>query len=851
MRRVLTLGLVVGTVLAASGGATSAAAETVTVGPGLSIADSVLLTTAFQLDAAADAIPVPMTVSGTITLSEAGLEPKLYDAFYCYSGCDGIQQSSGLAFGHDAGTGGDIAYQDITVFVKGNTSGNFVATPAYSETHTYTFPFVCDENSRIVCGQLRAIGVPFADPPADVIASGSLTVALDTGAPPSDRCAAVEGRVSDQEAKPVPGAHVRLESAGTILDEAGTGTDGRYRLAVPPEAGADLRVVLLAEEWAHSPSRFRVMVGTDVIGVASPPIDPTADTCTQDFAMAGLAAGMTPIPPNANVPAAFGAYQAVDAAWTLAVRLGSEPAVGLPLPVFLSCERAQPPGGVVCPVDPGVHFFFTETRQPYIAVSSTPSASGPADMANMLGHEFGHFFMWSAFGEIPRAAGNTNHGGYYVNPSSSDAWTEGFASFYSLMVRREVSGVPEATVVGSRGDMEPDAPAWQAAGRFEEFAVVGILLDLVDGPGASAGGPDHPVTGEVLINDGNDLFVAEVPPGTAVGTPWRMDLVDSAGRRLRTIRGAVVEWRGVRLAIGSLPAIPYQRLSLALRPAGRPLDDDPITGDLFALWPAILNYRSPNPASAAYGNHVFDVQDLYHVSQLLYGSDRDRDGNGVVDVDEIFARHGFFADTDGGASDRIWDLGERAGFSSHTESTVGPDRYPPMIPRSSPPVLPELQARIDTGGVDATALVQVEFPEDDASFATLVTPDAQGMVPLPVPPEASGGRVSVIVLAEGYGPALALEVEAGTFWPQAERNAGHSFLSATVVMEPGVVVPGELGAAGDGGSVGWLLWAFLVVALIVVAVVAVVALVRRRGSGPPSLAGLPPAPPMPPPADPT
>ena len=308
----------------------------------------------------------------------------------------------------------------------------------------------------------------------------------------------------------------------------------------------------------------------------------------------------------------------------------------------------------------------------------------------------------------------------------------------------------------------------------------------------------------------------------------------------------------MRLAIGSLPAIPYQRLSLALRPFGRPLDDDPIAGDLFALWPAILNFRSQNPASASAGNHLFDVGELYGVSQLLYGSDRDRDGNGVVDVDEIFARHGFFGDTSGGVSNRTWDRGERVGLSSHTELTVGPDAYPAMVPRSSPPVLPELQARIDTGDVEATALVQVEFPEDDASFATLVTPDAQGMVPLPVPPEASGGRVSVIMLAEGYGPVLALEVQAETFWPEAERNAGRSFLSATVVMEPGVVVPGELAAAEDGGSAGWLLWALLLVALIVVVAVA---LVRRRGSGPPSLAGVPPAPPMPPsmppPADPS
>jgi hypothetical protein len=237
-----------------------------------------------------------------------------------------------------------------------------------------------------------------------------------------------------------------------------------------------------------------------------------------------------------------------------------------------------------------------------------------------------------------------------------------------------------------------------------------------------------------------------------------------------------------------------------------------------------LNFRSDKPASVSANNHLFDVQDLYRASQLLFGSDRDGDGNGIPDVDEIFNRHGFFGDTKGGVSNRTFHAGEPPGLSSHTETSVGPNVFPAMVPRTSPQVLPEMQARIDTGGVEATALVQVDFPDPDgdASFAMLVNPDAHGLVALPVPPPGSGAKVSVIMLADGHQPAPALEVDPDTFWPEAERNPGQSFLSASVVLEPGDVLLGAApeSTAQDGGLpsvflVGLLLFLALDVALVV------------------------------------
>lgn len=788
-------------------------AETIVVPAGLTEADAVPVASAFPIDQhTGESIVVPMTVSGTITLLEPSLEPQLHDAFYCYSGCDGIEQEDGLAFAHDWSP---QEYRQITAFVKGNTSGNFVATPPYDESHSYTFEFVCDENAQISCGSLTALGVPFADPAAGLTAEGSLTVSIN-GGPPASGCTTIDGRVTDRESKPIADAHVKLVSGGVTLDEAATGADGLYRFGAPTGAGADLHVEILAEERSHAPSRFRIMHGTETIGAAGPPIDP-AVSCTQPLALTSAAETFTRIPSGSiDLAAAFDAYQSIHAAWTLAARMQPEPDRGLPLPVFLNCETSTPPVGVLCP-KPGVHFFTVEGVQPFIAVDTALSSSAPADMANMLGHEFGHFFMWSAFGQIPFFPGNVGHAGYYVNRSSADAWTEGFASFFSLMVRRQVSREPGSVVVGSAGDMELDGKAWQASGQYEEFAVVGTLLDLADTSGEAGLTPERPIASTVLINDARDLFVVEAPAGTATGTPWRAEIVSSTGTRLRTINGTVVDWNGIRLAIGKLPAIPFGEVHVVLRPGAAVTDDDPIAGDLFTLWNAILNFRSSRPESAAANNHLFDVAELYRAAQLLHGSDRDDDGDGEPDLDEIFRAHGFFDDIDGGTSNLRWDPGERIGGTSHSAIVVGDQSYPAFIPRTQPPDLLELKAHLDTGGIDATALVHVDVPEpdQDASFSILTPITSDELAALPVPPPDSGATVSVIAMADGYQPAVALEVDPATFWADADENPGRTFLAGSAQLVPGDLLPAgdaDPAPSGGGGVPTWLLAAIIVAA---------------------------------------
>lgn len=592
-------------------------------------------------------------------------------------------------------------------------------------------------------------------------------------------CSVVEGRVTDRESNPVRFAHVQLFAAGTVVEEVATGTDGRYRLSVPGGTKEELKVVLLAEEWSHTPSRFRVMFGGKVVGGESGPVVPPG--CVQDFPMANLPSSISVLVP-VDLPPVFDVYQTLEASWALASRLSPEPTEGLPLPVFVSCKRSSLPFGY-CPKEARAH--FSANPQPYVALNAEVTNQKPSELAYPVAHEFGHYFMWSAFGATPHFPGDENHAGYYANRSSSDAWVEGFASFYSLMVRREVTREPELTLYDNWGDMERNPLPWLDAGRYEEFAVLGTLLDLADGPGQAGISPERVLNLPIHVSDKRDLFGALLAPDTPAGIPWRAELLDNSGRRLRTIHGAVVEWENTRAIIGALPAdVHFRTIKITLRPLGRSGDDDPIDGDLYTLWPALLHFRSTKPAASRSNNHLFDVHDLYRAAQLLHGSDQDRDQNTIPDIDQLFTANGFFSDTNGGQSNKKYDPGETPGLTSHTEATsLDGTTYPAMVPRMSPPLLPELHARINTGAVAATALVQVDL--GPRSFAKLITPDPNGLVPLPVPAPGNGGTLTVILLAKDHQPTLALRITPNEFWPDAERNHGHTFLTTNINLQPG------------------------------------------------------------------
>ncbi|MFH1836080.1 MAG: hypothetical protein ABH851_07830, partial [Methanobacteriota archaeon] len=98
-------------------------------------------------------------------------------------------------------------------------------------------------------------------------------------------------------------------------------------------------------------------------------------------------------------------------------------------------------------------------------------------------HEFGHHVMYSTYLKWPSAPQGSypdeaNHAGY-INPSTSDSFIEGFAEFGSMMIA-EHYGYKRPDVYSSFGSFEADYKAWENLGTSEEFAIAGILWDLVD-----------------------------------------------------------------------------------------------------------------------------------------------------------------------------------------------------------------------------------------------------------------------------------------------------------------------------------------------------------------------------------
>lgn len=121
-------------------------------------------------------------------------------------------------------------------------------------------------------------------------------------------------------------------------------------------------------------------------------------------------------------------------------------------------------------------------------------------------HEFGHALMNAS--EIggrnkyphPHYEGGNefSHLGY-ANPSTHDSWTEGFATWFSAALQKELDYVPDAAVDeprlfwygnGAAIDMEDHIKAWDNMGRDEDLAAAALLWDIYDSSDTYDGNPD-------------------------------------------------------------------------------------------------------------------------------------------------------------------------------------------------------------------------------------------------------------------------------------------------------------------------------------------------------------------------
>jgi hypothetical protein len=417
-------------------------------------------------------------------------------------------------------------------------------------------------------------------------------------------------------------------------------------------------------------------------------------------------------------------------------------------------------------------------------------------------HEFGHHFLADSFGnKAPGFAGNTNHAGYYRNPSSSDSWTEGWAEFFSTMVAKHIDEESMPELYLTWYNMELDYRPWLAEGQAEELAIAGVLLDLEDGPEDYARGrvpPDltvdwydtytDPALGTMLVGEAvnrskpefgfgryseQTMVAAEfrrggsvVYTGWAITMPW--DLPGEGGRGFfAIIVPQDIEWDSVDVT------------AFEGRPGDVGTDDDPVNLTVEEVWKTIVVYTSVHPESNGY---LFDTADLYDAFSTEFGG-RDTDRNGMDDIDQIFIAHGLFADRDG---DRSFHS-ETPGMTDHPARGA----YAEFIPRRDAPPLPGTLMTVDTGSVDAQVVVQIVLPNSE-SYSYITTPDDDGKVHVNVPPDGQGGSVILGVVAPGYEPAIAGSIDVETFWADVDEQGDAAAPTFAVTLVP----------ERTGGSVG-------------------------------------------------
>ena len=605
----------------------------------------------------------------------------------------------------------------------------------------------------------------------------------------------VQGRVLDAHGDPVPAIRVRL-AQDIELRNLATDAEGRYDFGVVEAGVRRISVELISEEYGHVPRRYQVYAYQELGRLRSDIFSPgDAAGCARDFAMAALRASYRGTGVEREQwPDLIEIFQGMRQAWELADLGGVRVTYGLPLRVYAWCDERD----LGCAPEADFAGFAGtrsdgsyRTSSPYIALGEPTSALPHGDAPdNREYHEVGHYFQASLFGHVlPLHPDNAPHGGYYRNPSSSDGFVEGFAEFYALMVSKHVDGEPSPEryrIRGAEYDIELDHLAWEWAGWWEELALGGVLLDFEDG--------DEDYRRRTPSSDLRVVshYVRRVDGGRAVEGTVRnassralaypevvVELLDEAGRVIhRSAAPATSSRLGPNERAGFIVPLPGAVDFASVRVTAGPLpltDDDPIDVTLPQLLDAIADYRGSNE----YGNgYVFDVEELYEALASAF-RDRDRDRDGVEDVAQVFRAHGFFADRDGS---RSWSSGEEPGLTSHPKY----ESYPALLPRSDLPAPPEATVQIDSGGVATHAVVYITYapPHTSRSYGYVAALDDAQQVLIATPPRAYEATVTVMLLAEGYRPAVVGRFETAELWELWDQAPGESVIEIAATLQP-------------------------------------------------------------------
>jgi hypothetical protein len=125
------------------------------------------------------------------------------------------------------------------------------------------------------------------------------------------------------------------------------------------------------------------------------------------------------------------------------------------------------------------------TPSPAIVIKPEDSTfDNPSHSQYIVFHEFSHYAMYCIYGKkFPESAADKtgpvktiNHGGY-MNPSTSDSFTEGFADFMAA-VMQDFYGNPAAGKSSSIGGIDDIVRAYEYEGKAEDFAVSTALWNM-------------------------------------------------------------------------------------------------------------------------------------------------------------------------------------------------------------------------------------------------------------------------------------------------------------------------------------------------------------------------------------
>ncbi len=417
--------------------------------------------------------------------------------------------------------------------------------------------------------------------------------------------------------------------------------------------------------------------------------------------------------------------------------------------------------------------------KPSPAIVVTPADSSfdnPIQSQYIIFHEFSHYAMYCIYGKkFPASPADNgggiptiNHGGY-MNPSTSDSFTEGFAEFMPA-VMEEYYGNPLAGYAGTLGSIDEEYQAWEYEGKAEEHAVSSTLWNLY--------ATDLHYTTRRLTEENIRKDIVANPEVLA--------------SRAHQESMTVAEYRDQL----------NHEIDL-LRSGQNTFDEDhPVKLRFEQIWTVLRTYNR-------------DFTDVY--TGLVAAIPAQKAG-----IDTVFADHGFYRDT--GRGNGTYDPGEpwrpvsggRTSYAAgdpfidlpHTfrfqgSETVGSaGDYRRTTRRSSEP-LPGHFIRTTTDV--PLYIVSVEHADRPwKDYRTLVS-GQNNRIPVPVPPPGENAQVNVIPVGVKYGSPLSFRSEEfnQVFPASAARGyyVDHDFRVSGPVPARTVVKTGSASRIGRGSVI--------------------------------------------------